>query len=162
MALKSPILVTWPAGRWSASNSRPKIHRSALRNWMWEDKKWVLFGSTSTSRAYSTCLGICKCMFLFTQSLRALRRAYTKESWHNGYVFGLLGLVFWYVAFWSFGLWSFGLLIFWSFGLLVFWSFGLLIFWYFCIFVFLSFCWEVIRLLGCKILRLWGCKVVSL
>ena len=51
-------------------------------------------------------------MFLFTQSLRALRRAYTKESWHNGYVFGLLGLVFWYFGLWPFDLLSFDMLVF--------------------------------------------------
>ena len=44
------------------------------------------------SRAYSTCLEICKWMFLFTQSLRALRRAYTKEGWHNGSGFLSFGL----------------------------------------------------------------------
>ena len=64
-------------------------------------------------------------MFLFTQSLRALRRAYTKESWHNGYVFVFLA---WSFGMWPFGLLSLGLLIFWYFGIRAFWSFGLLVF----------------------------------
>ena len=66
--------------------------RFVIECWRLKDKKWVLFGSTSTNRAYSTCLGIYKWMFLFTQSLRALRQAYTKESWYNGYVFLYFGL----------------------------------------------------------------------
>ena len=72
------------------------------------------------------CLGICKWMFLFTQSLRALRRAYTKESWHNGYVLGLL--VFWPI-FWPLVFWSFDILVFRYLCLLFFWSCDLLIWW---------------------------------